>query len=522
MKLRPVNVSRRSQLDQHKQAVLHRIENEPERMLSLGFLPAGVPDVPQRFEFGSLQGVRIFRPAGTFGDTVHPDDHQFFDVAELAAPQVEPLQVPVLNRFAYQHIDLVPDSEHGAMVGFQTEAQEKADVEHERKLKDRAEKLKRRAERAGYKVSESLIAVDAEEAKKAAAERKKWAGIRRDAKAEISDRLRYGFHLPKTTKVAGELVAAFSEYLGADVLNQRSRLGSPSLARMAALYPKVESLRAGYDKTLLLEATCKLFALDAPYVELNKKVIGCIVVELDVVLRVEEFRNALLDILGPDRMPNLMVGRISASGFLVRPHLVWILKTPVWNEPYCDTTEPETGEVTSTGDPRCKPKPIAKVGHIQRGLTKLLLPLGADPACRNVWKPKCPLSAFWTAVITNDDCFHGLNDFEQIKDWPRKVDEAAMAETAAKMRAEATGATRSASNLTWNLVSGVIQPLARLSLATREDDFIAAGQSDETLAAWFEARVRPVVEAEIGPSEALDRILSRQCAFAEIGGAVAL
>jgi hypothetical protein len=180
-----------------------------------------------------------------------------------------------------------------------------------------------------------------------------------------------------------------------------------------------------------------------------------------------------------------------------------------------ETTDSETGEVTSTGDRRCKPKPIAKFHAVQRALTQLLLPLGADPACHNIWKPKNPLSPFWTTVITNDDCWHELGDFEQIKDWPRNVDEAAMAETAAKMRAEATGATRSASNLAWNLVSQVIQPMARLAMATQEPGFIAAGKLGvDSLAAWFEANVRPVVEAEIGPSAGLDRILGRQCAFA--------
>lgn len=511
MKLRPINVSRRKQLDDHKHIVLNRVEGEHPKLLSMGFVPDRVPDVPERLEFGSLQGVRAFRPAGTFGDTLHPDAREFFDAEELAAPQAEPRQVPVLNRLAYQHIDCVPDSEHGALVGFQTEAQEKADIEHNKKLHDRAEKRKRRAIRAGYKVATDLVTIDPAAAEKAAAEREKWANIRRETAAETSDRLRYGF-FTHSCKVAGEVVEKFAEFLGEGIL--RSGLGSPSLARMAALYPKVESLRAGYDKTALLTTTSKLFALDCPYVELNKKVAGCIVVELDVVLRVEEFRNALLEILGPHRMPNLMVGRISASGFLVRPHLLWILRTPVWNEPYRESADPLTGEVSTSGDPRCKTKPIAKVGFIQRGLTQLLLPLGADPACRNVWKPKNPLSPFWTTIITNDDCWHDLGDFDQIKGWPRNVDEAAMAETAAKMRAEATGASPSASNLAWNTVSQVIQPMARKALATQQADFVAAGKSIETLAAWFDAQVRPVVEAQIGQSAGLDRILGRQCAFA--------
>ena len=79
------------------------------------------------------------------------------------------------------------------------------------------------------------------------------------------------------------------------------------MAFMAALYPRASSgLRAGYDKGAILSSTCKLFALDAPYVELNRLIAGCIVVELDSVLRVEEFRIRLLEILGPRRMSLLM------------------------------------------------------------------------------------------------------------------------------------------------------------------------------------------------------------------------
>jgi hypothetical protein len=41
----------------------------------------------------------------------------------------------------------------------------------------------------------------------------------------------------------------------------------------------------------------------------------------------------------------------------------------------------------------------------------------------------------------NDDTWHELGDFDQIKGWPERVHEHALEEAAAKMRAEATGAT---------------------------------------------------------------------------------
>ena len=117
--------------------------------------------------------------------------------------------------------------------------------------------------------------------------------------------------------------------------------------------------------------------------------------------------------------------------------------------------------------------------------------------------------------MRTDDCQHNLNDFDQIKGWPENVDEHALEETAAKMRAEATGATPTASNLAWKTIGHVIEPLARLQLSVREPDFIAAGKNGvPALAAWFDKQVRPVVEGELGPSAGLDRILARRCDFA--------
>lgn len=532
MRLRPVNLSRRAQLADHEFLVRSRLESHDESLadrhgdsvfqrlkkrLFEETEPTGLPDVPER-DIGSWQSVNIFRPV-VFGDTLHPDAREFFEPDELAAVEDVAALTDVVCPGGYRHFDYVDDSEHAAMVGFQTEGQEKGDREHQAKIDKRNEKRKRRAERAGHKVAQDLAEpVDEYEAKKARKEAEKWAGVRRERSAEIRDRLRFGFFYQGASatgggKIAGEIVGKFSEFFGEGIL--RSRLGSPSLARMAALYPRVGDLRAGYDKEALLTTTSKLFALDAPYVELNRKVAGCIVVDLDSVLRVAEFREALLALLGPRRMPNLIVGRITRDGFLSRPHLIWILKKPVWYEPYKEWTDPDTDEACSSGDKRCKTKPIAKFNNVQRGLTQLLLPLGADPGCHNIWKPKNPLSPFWTTIVANDDTWHELGDFDQIKGWPERVDEHALEEAAAKMRAEATGATPTASNLAWKTVGHEIEPLARLQLAVRDRDFIDAGKKGvESLATWFEAKVRAVVDEELGPSAGLDRILARRCNFA--------
>jgi hypothetical protein len=528
MRLRPLNKSRRQQIDQlaasaavamdrHDREFADRdpngnaVQRVNARFHAMMPEDDKLPGLPDR-HMGSEQSVVVFRPI-TVANGLHPEALALFADDELSHVEDPARSVQVLDRMHYRHFDHVENSEHAALVGFQTEAQEKSDKAHEKKRADRAAKNRRRAERAGHKVAQNLAEpVDEETAKKARAEAEKWAGKRRELKAEIADRLQYGHFFPGGD-VAGHHYPKFWEFFGEGVL--RSHLGWPALARMAALYPSAESgdLRAGNDKEVLLSTTCKLFALDAPYVELNRKMAGCIVVELDSVLRVEEFREALLALLGPHRMPNLIVGRITASGFMSRPHLIWILRTPVWYEPYKEWTD-DTGEVHSSGNKRCKTKPIAKFHAVQRALTQLLLPLGADPACWNIWKPKCPLSPFWTTVVANDDCWHDLDEFDQIKGWPREVDEHAMAKTAAKMRAEATGATPTASNLAWKTVGHEIVRLSRLQLSARDPDFIAASQSTPALAAWFDEQARPVVEAELGRSDALDRILKGRCTFA--------
>ncbi|MBR0994314.1 hypothetical protein JQ580_26690 [Bradyrhizobium japonicum] len=492
-RLRPITTSWRRQLADHEIMVRDRVFRAwvaDERVTEPSFMPPGIPDVPRRP--GSMQSIQVWRPRTLWHDT-HPDDQHLYTEEQLSEPTGEEDRTRVLNRIRFA---APSGSEQAALVAFETEAQEKADianaVRRDKAAKARAAKLARRAERH-HKAPADLVSVDPQESAQAARDARKFADEARDLKQETRDRLQYGPYF-KGGRVAGEVVPEMHEYLGAEIGNNRSRTGSPSMARIAALSPRKGRTRAGYEKDVLFETTSKLFALDAPYVELNKKIIGCIVVELDSVLRPEQFRERLLEILGPRCMPNLIVGRISESGFLVRPHLIWLLKKPVWNDQRREIVHPVTGEITQIGDKRCKTKPIRKAHVVQRCLTQLLLPLGADPAMTNMWKPKNALSFFWTTLITNDDHFYGLTDFEQnIIGWPSKVDEHAMAETAADMRAKAKGVSGKASNLLWRTVGHIIEPMARDRMRDSDPEFIKAGQAGvDALAAWFDRQVRPV------------------------------
>lgn len=534
MRIRPLGKSLQWQLEKHAAIVstlqarhdakyADRHGDSPIQLLNRRFYEMGpdyLPEAPRRYP---TSNVVAFRPR-LLGDGMHPEAHQYFEADELLEVVEEAAETQVVSRESFRHVDYIENSQYDGMLAYQTESQEKGQLAYENKLRKRNEKMKRRAQR-GYKVAEDLAdSVDPSERERARKEAEKWADRRASLAEAIRDRLENGFYSPGGL-IAGDHYDAFHEFFGAGVL--RSRLASPSLARFPQIVPKADRIRCGYDKNALFESATKLFALDCPYVELDRKRACCIVVEMDTVWKSPAaLRKVLLQILPPHMMPNLMVGRTTRDGQFARPHLIWFLNpkwidpdgverdATVWYEPYSEWVD-QDGVTHCAGDKRCRKGPINMYHRIQRGLVSLLLPLGADPACWNLWKPKNPLSPFWTTVVLNDDYWPILESFENIKDFPKWVDEAALHEQATKARASAAGLNVKNSNLTWATVGNVIEPLVRLQLRVREGDFVAAGQKGpQALAAWFEKKVRPEVEKELGPSAGLDRVLERRCEFA--------
>jgi hypothetical protein len=113
---------------------------------------------------GSQQGVVVFRQV-TRGDELHPDAHAYFDADELAEFIDDAAEKRLIGKDSLRHMDVIPDSHHGAMVTFMSASQEKAQVEYEAKIVARQAKKRRRAERAGHRVEISLAPdVDAAEA----------------------------------------------------------------------------------------------------------------------------------------------------------------------------------------------------------------------------------------------------------------------------------------------------------------------------------------------------------------------
>jgi hypothetical protein len=599
--LRPVNVTTIDQAADHAHCCgtardsheLRYADRDPngdalqrvnQRFYDMG--PALPEPKPRDISSSSSQGVVTFRTV-TQADLTPPEMRHIFTAEELDAIVEEDQARDIISADSYRHVDRIPDSKFASLVGFQTAAQERGQIVYEERKRKRAEKLQRRAEReekkrqaeklkqAGHKVATPLVAVDEHEAKKAQAEAEKRAEHHRSKKQARRDRCLNGFLLAKQTKIADDFYEPFHEFFGPNIL--RSRLGSPSLARMAQIYPRRGMIRAGYDKTYVLPTESKLDALDAPYVELDSRFMRIVVKEFDIVASsAGAFRRDLLTVLPPEMQPNLVVGRSDRSGHFARMHCIWVLdpareieqedgtvKTVdccVWNDLPREWTDPLTGEVHKSGDARCQSGPIEKYWQIDRALTKLLLPLGCDPAFTNVWKPKGPLSPFWTTVINNDDKFFALDDFTRIPGFDPTVTKEDLEREATAMREAAAKAAEAArrkawgeedegdagevenaeevtaltpSDLTWKTVGAVVRPLCGLMLELvgalrrrsddkrprvreimEEDSFLEAAKAGrDELAQWFDKRVRPKVVAELGDLPGVDRVIVRRCDF---------
>lgn len=433
-------------------------------------------------------------------------------------------EVKIDKHTDYRHFDLVEGSEHLRLIAFQSEQQEKANTEYEAKRRAQREKKLRRRR---------YIAKETPEERKARLEKKKkgeaWVLAHTRNEEEAQDRLN-GFFFPGGT-VAGQWYNAFEEHFGSTAL--RCRLPSPSLRRWAQIVNKVARMRVGADKTTVAKPSKKIFGMDAPYIQLDPRYARCLAIDLDGVWSsFAEFRADLLKKLGGNErmMPNLIVGRFDADGRFCRPHLIWLFKqerredgtvrdSSVWLDFYVKGLDGKKGK----GDKRCRTSPIGYLNQIRRGLTMLLLPLGADPQWKNVLKPKNPASPFWSTFVTNDDYWPELGDFRSIPGLRMDVTDPELKEAFGLMRSLMEGASAKTSNLLWKTVGQVLEPKVRTALSQREPSFVAAGQAGLLqLAAWFEERVRPIVmellTEEFAEDEKtaghLDRTLRRRCEFA--------
>jgi hypothetical protein len=154
----------------------------------------------------------------------------------------------------------------------------------------------------------------------------------------------------------------------------------PILKLFVSKVPKAARLHIGDHKAESYTSDSKLLALDAAYVEDNKKVCGVLRAEIDAILSWDEITLGCQAAGVP--LPNVAVGWEDSEGRVYHPHLIWLLHDSV----------PLEGRNCARFD--------ALYRGVLRGLTKALIPLGGDPGgLLNSHRHKNPLSPLWARRI---------------------------------------------------------------------------------------------------------------------------
>lgn len=164
----------------------------------------------------------------------------------------------------------------------------------------------------------------------------------------------------------------------------RSRV-EPELLLLLPHIPSKGKVRSGHTKTNLHAAEAsKLHALDSAYIRVRDDAMGMFRVDIDAAFRSEgDFRRQLLEALGGDRslLPYLAAGSISPDGRFHRPHLWFVLETPV------------SGRVGASAKAR---RLLSRAMHL---VVNKLIGIGADPGgLNNPLHGKNPLSEVWDLV----------------------------------------------------------------------------------------------------------------------------
>ncbi len=168
------------------------------------------------------------------------------------------------------------------------------------------------------------------------------------------------------------------------IVGFRSR-ESRNLGLLCARLPKGKKMRVGNDKANLRRGgRYSCLSRGEAYVRLGTEFLAAWRVELDSTFEggVEDLRRRLLAV-GLPWLPHLVVYEPGPLGEIVRPHLYFLLppESAVWNQ---------------AAKPLCRKRPRALFRAIHRGLTDILMPVGADPGgLSNPHHGKNPLSHYW-------------------------------------------------------------------------------------------------------------------------------
>ncbi|NKK43478.1 hypothetical protein [Rhizobium leguminosarum] len=246
----------------------------------------------------------------------------------------------------------------------------------------------------------------------------------------VRDRLENGYMLPFGQKIAGRWRSAFVE-------NGLRSEDNPILRLFVTLVPKGGKARSSNDKaTLDIQSRSKLLTLDYAYIELNKEFLGAIRIDCDgIFASPQHLLHALGELVRDGKLPclpHIIVGDLLDDGTYHRPHFIFLLPpgTAVWK----------------SDDKRCRGDIVRLFLGVSSGLTKALLPLGADPAApATTMRMKNPLSPLWHTLTPNRHTMPTLSDYAEWVD-TRSSREALVRQAAAVQ----SGMGLKASNITFN------------------------------------------------------------------------
>ena len=196
-------------------------------------------------------------------------------------------------------------------------------------------------------------------------------------------RWRHGF------KWAGGPVAAnLRYYVGPMTYRGLVSDEDPLLKLFVQYTPKVrrgpDGLRTGSTKAESKGGDSKVLALDDEYVTGTDRMRGFLRDDLDADFPSFHAIRAVCDAAGLPQ-PHIIVGHRRNDGWVLRPHLIWLLDAPV-----CFT-------------PKGRTAPKALWHRVKRGLTYALLRHGADAgALANPMRVKNPVSPLWSRDVAGD------------------------------------------------------------------------------------------------------------------------
>jgi hypothetical protein len=266
-------------------------------------------------------------------------------------------------------------------------------------------------------------------------------------------------------------------------------LPTPSLKRFVQILPK--KVECGRTKGPSWIADAKVLGCDEPYVYLDRRRMGAVVIDIDRIFDVEDLKRQLAELLPPDAsgkrpLPNIISGT-RRDDRIHRPHLIWLLPpgAEVWED---------------------NPITRALLKRVHRGLIEKLIPIGADPAqTANFYKLKNPLSPHRSAIIIHDR-FRRLGELAPLVRLDVGLDE--LERAAAALRGVFNSGE---SQGLWNGVGRLIR--AALKDGRRDGEFIAALGDSAKIYRWLVKRVRDCVCEKFGADDKVHAVIETRCDF---------